>query len=176
MNQIYSNSIDNTPPTVFNISWFLLWTEAPGAGLTLSSHHAGLSACVTVLRDWHCQPRWNHGSRWSGFVCVSLCACARSSAYICACCTVRALTYCWSAYARVLGPWMYPPAGDLRGAPVGSGLSGRQRETAGHWCWRFGSERVACYGRTTPLPWAAQSRRHRRKLWQETIERQERDF
>ena len=74
---------------------------------------------------------------------------------------------CLNTYAQVLGPWMYPPAGDRHGAPVGSSRSGRRRETAGHWCWRFGSECGVCYGRTTLLPWAVQSHRHRRKLEKE---------
>ncbi len=94
-------------------------------------------------------------------LCV-LCACA----YMCVCAHV-----CLNTYAHVLGPRMYPPAGNRHGALVGSSRSGRRRETAGHWCWRFGSECGACYGRTTLLPSAVQSHRHRKKLERETLER-----
>lgn len=47
---------------------------------------------------------------------------------------------------------MNPPAGDQHGAPVASSPSDQRQETAGRWCWRFGSERGACYGWTTLLP------------------------
>ena len=57
-----------------------------------------------------------------------------------------------NTYAHVLGTWMYPPAGDQHGVLVGSSQFGRRRETAVRWCWRFGSERGVCYGRTTLLP------------------------
>lgn len=89
-----------------------------------------------------------------------------ASAYMHVCAQV-----CFNTYGHVLGPRMYPPAGDQHGALVGSSRSGRRRETAGHWCWRFGSECGACYGWTTLLPSAVQSHRHRRKLERETIER-----
>lgn len=149
--------------------------------LTLSSHHTGLSAFVTVLRDGHCQLRWSYSLRWLVCVCVCThgaksvqyqnvcadcaCACSRASACMCIYAQVQAhLIYAWSHMLVCWGPWMYPPAGDQHVVLVISSLSGRQRETAGHWCWRFGSERGVCYGPTTPLLWAVQSHHHRRKL------------
>lgn len=77
---------------------------------------------------------------------------------------------CWCTLEHMIKPQMYPPAGGRRGAPAASSQSGRQRETAGRWCWTFGSECGACYGRTTPLPSAVRSHRRRRKLVKGTNE------
>lgn len=85
--------IKNTDLAAFIISLFLLWQEVTGMELTLSSHHAGLSACVTVLRDWHCQLRWNHSLRWSVCAC-HLWACMWSSAYICMYCMHMLICAC----------------------------------------------------------------------------------
>lgn len=100
------------------------------------------------------------------YVCVCMCMCAWTCEII-----------CLNTYAPVLEPWMYPPAGDRRGALVKSSGSVQRRETAGHLCSRFWSECGARYGRTTVSPWAVQSRHHRRKLWEERgLEKKPRDL
>lgn len=110
---------------------------------------------------------------WSGtkpLVCASVCACTRvcwygGTEHKC----IHVLVYA-PTHDHALKPQMYPPAGGQRGAPAASSQSGQQRETAGRWCWRFGSEPGACYGRTTLLPSAVRSHRRRRKLVKGTNE------